>query len=167
MPKETLDEIELTYRQLVDALGIVAGSIHGELIVTENGIYLVEMANRGGGSGTSSHCIPAYSGVDLLEANVRYAVGDERPVRRTLDRAGVLRFMLFGVGKVESIEGVQEAQSLPGVVACDVYVKVGDRLDPPVMDTQRHGYIITVADTLSEAQATADEVERTIKVSLS
>lgn len=167
LPDETLNAIERTYKKLVDALGIVAGSIHGELIVTDRCIYLVEMANRGGGSGTSSHCIPAYSGIDLLEANVHYAVGNEQPVRRTKNRAGVLRFMLFGVGKVESIEGLEQAQELPGVVATDVYIKVGDTLDPPVMDTQRHGYIITVADTLQEAQGIADEVEGTIKVTSS
>jgi len=167
LPDKTIKEIENAYFDLVDALGIVAGSIHGELIVTNNGIYLVEMANRGGGSGTSSHCIPAYSGVDLLEANVRYAVGDERPVNRTLNRAGVLRFMLFGVGTVESIEGINEAKAIPGVVACDLYIKPGDILQPPVMDTQRHGYIITVADSLPDAQEIADRVERTIKVSFS
>ena len=164
LPDETLSEIDRTYKTLVDALGIVAGSIHGELIVTDHGIYLVEMANRGGGSGTSSHCIPAYSGVDLLEANVHYAVGNEKAVKRTKDRAGVLRFMLFGVGKVESIEGLEKAQALPGVVATDLYITVGDTLDPPVMDTQRHGYLITVADTLQEAQGIADEVEGMIKV---
>ncbi len=165
-PKETLDEIERTYNSLVDALGIVSGSIHGELIVTDEGIYLIEMANRGGGSGTSSHCIPAYSGVDVLEANVHFAVGDERPVRRTKNRAGVLRFMLFGEGRVESIEGLEAAQSLPGVVACDLYIKPGDILEPPVMDTQRHGYLITVADRLSDAQAIADDAEQTVRVRL-
>jgi hypothetical protein len=85
-------------------------------------------------------------------------------VHRTLNRAGVLRFMLFPPGKVEKIEGLEKAQSIPGVVLCGLYIKVGDILQPPVMDTQRHGYIITVADKLEEAQRIADEVERTIRV---
>lgn len=157
-------EIGDVYSRLVDALGIVAGSIHGELIVTDHGIYLVEMANRGGGSGTSSHVVPALSGVNLLEANVRYAVGEEAPVRRTLNRAGVLRFFIFPPGKVTAIEGLEAARSLAGVVACDLYIKPGDTLVPPVMDTHRHGYMITVADSLPEAQAIADRVEKTVTV---
>ena len=166
-PVETMEEIRTTYEKLVDALGIVAGSIHGELIVASDGVYLVEMANRGGGSGTSSHVVPALSGVDLLEANVHYAVGNEMPVHRTKNRAGVLRFFLFGEGKVISIEGLSEAQSIPGVVACDLYIKVGDILNPPIMDTQRHGYVITVADTLEEAKSVADYANSRIHIILS
>ncbi len=163
-PGKTHEEIHRMYDALVKALGISAGSIHGELIVTGKGIFLVEMANRGGGSGTSSHVIPAISGVDLLEANVRYAVGDERPVERTLEKASVLRFLLFPPGKVKEIKGLEEAQNIHGVVRTDLYIKPGDELVSPVMDTQRHGYIITAGEELSEAQRVADEVERAISV---
>jgi len=164
LPEETHREIRKTYETLVDALGIVAGSIHGELIVTDHGIYLVEMANRGGGSGTSSHVIPAISGVDVLEANVHYAVGNEMPVRRTLDRACVLRFLLFPPGKVAAIQGCEEARDFEGVVKLTMYIKPGDHLAPPVMDTQRHGCLITVGDTLDEARGIADHVESTVRV---
>ncbi|MCX6646865.1 MAG: ATP-grasp domain-containing protein [bacterium] len=163
-PVETHEKIHETYNKLVDALGIVAGSVHGELIVSSDGIYLVEMANRGGGSGTSSHVVPAISGVDLLEANVWYSVGDERPVQRTMDRASVLRFMVFPPGKVREILGLEKAQQIPGVVRTDLYIKPGDTLVPPVMDTQRHGYIITVSEALEEAQKVADEVEKAISI---
>jgi biotin carboxylase len=166
-PEETHREIHRTYDALVHALGIEAGTIHGELMVTDRGIYLIEMANRGGGSGTSSHVVPALSGVDVLEANVLYATGNERPVHRTKDRAGVLRFMLFPPGKVLRIKGLEEARTLPGVVACDLYIKPGDILQPPVMDTHRHGYVITVADRLKDAQGIADEVEQTVRVTTS
>jgi len=167
LPPDRIEEIHGVYERLVDALGIEAGSIHGELIVTDDGIYLIEMANRGGGSGTSSHCIPAISGVDLLEANVRYAVGDERRVVRTKDRAGVLRFFLFPPGRVNNIEGVEKASNLDGVVNFVMYIKPGDKLVPPVMDTQRHACLITVGDTLDEAKRIADEVERMVAVNYS
>jgi len=104
--------------------------------------------------------------VDLLEANVKYAVGKEEPVRRTKNRAGVLRFMLYPEGRVSRIDNSEAAQRIDGVVACDLYVKVGDYLKPPTMDTMRHGYLITVADTLGEAQKIADEAEKTIVVTL-
>lgn len=163
-PPEIHEEIHRTYNSLVDALGIVAGTIHGELMVTDRGVFLVEMANRGGGSGTSSHVVPALSGVDVLEANVLHATGSERPVSRTKNRAGVLRFMIFPPGEVKQIVGLDSARQIPGVVATDLYIKPGDILHPPIMDTHRHGYIITVADTLDEAQRIADEVEKTIRV---
>jgi len=160
LPDETLREIESCYMNLVDSLGISAGSIHGEFIVGSDGIYLVEMANRGGGSGTSSHLIPAISGVDLLEANVHYATGNERAVERTRNRASVMRFLLFDPGVVEEINGYDEACALPGVVHFVMYIKPGDTLVPAVMDTQRHGCLITVADTIGEAREIADSAEK-------
>lgn len=164
LPDSTIEEIHRVYDSLVEALKIEAGSIHGELIVTDHGIYLVEMANRGGGSGTSSHCIPAISGVNLLEANVRYAVGDEQKIIRTKNRASVLRFLLFPPGKVERIEGVEDASSLTGVVNFVMYIRPGDVLVPPVMDTQRHGCLITVGDTIDKAREVADGVEEMVQV---
>ncbi len=166
LPDITMREIHNIYIRLVDGLGIEAGSIHGELIVTDEGIYLVEMANRGGGSGTSSHCIPAMSGIDLLEANVNYATGREHPVKRTLNRACVLRFLLYEPGIVESIEGVEEATSIDGVEHLVMYIKPGDELAPPVMDTQRHGCLISVADTLEEAQKIAESAENRLNIRL-
>ena len=45
-----------------------------------------------------------------------------------------------------------------------MYIKPGDELAPPAMDTQRHGCLITVADTLDEARRIADRVEDSISV---
>ncbi|HEX9744997.1 MAG TPA: ATP-grasp domain-containing protein [bacterium] len=167
LPDEKIRLLEESYFKMVDALGIQAGSIHGEMIVNDDGVFLVEMANRGGGSGTSSHCVPEYSGVDLLEANVLYAVGKEQPAFRTKNRAGVLRFMLFEPGIVRNISGLDEARKIDGVVATDLYIKAGDELKPATMDTMRHGYIITVADRIEDARVPADAVERTIRVNVS
>ncbi len=164
LPDKALAEIKNVYLKLVDALGIEAGSIHGELIVNDDGIFLVEMANRGGGSGTSSHIIPTISGVNLLRSNVLYATGKEEPVVPTSNNPVVLRFLLFQPGKVESISGIEEINEIDDVVTFGLYIKPGDILVPPVMDTQRHGYIITTGETLEIARDVAKKVESTVQL---
>lgn len=50
------------------ALGFRFGMLHSEYMITETGeIYLIEVANRGGGVYTSEIIVPAVSGIDLVE----------------------------------------------------------------------------------------------------
>jgi hypothetical protein len=125
---------------------------------------LVEMANRGGGSGTVSHCIPAVSGVNVLEAYVRQSVGEHVIVKQTQHKGSVMRFQIYPDGVVKEILGFEEAKQIPGVVILVHYINPGDVLKPIVMDTQRHGLFITEGENLREAEKVMDEVERTIEI---
>lgn len=164
LPGRTIEKIKCTFTKLTRLLGIKNGPIHGELILTGKGPMLVEMANRGGGSGTVSHLIPAISGVNVLEAYARQAVGEHVTVKRKFHKGGVMRFQIYPDGAVKDIRGVEEAWKIPGVVTLVLYIKPGDILQPIVMDTQRHGLFITEGKNLAEAESVMDEVERTIEI---
>ncbi len=164
LPDRFMERIEWTFRKLVELLGITCGPIHGEVILTREGPMLVEMANRGGGSGTVSHLIPAISGVNVLEAYVRQSVGEFVTVRKSRNKGGVMRFKIWPAGKIKDIVGVEEARAIPGVVFIIFYIKPGDTLLPIVMDTQRHALIITEGDTLADARRVVAEVEKTIQI---
>ena len=164
LPDRFMAKIEWTYYKLIELLGIEHGPIHGEMILTKEGPMLVEMANRGGGSGTVSHLIPAISGVNVLEAYVRQAAGEHVVVKRKFHKAGVMRFEIYKDGVIREIRGLDEAWKIPGVVTLVLYIKPGDILKPIVMDTQRHGLFITEGKDLAEANRVMDEVERTIEI---
>jgi biotin carboxylase len=164
LPDRFREKIEWTYYKIIELLGIERGNIHGELILTKEGPMLVEMANRGGGSGIISHLIPAISGVNCLEAYIRQAVGEEVKVMRKWHKGGVMRFKVYGEGKVKDIVGLEEARAIPGVVFIILYIKPGDVLTPIVMDTQRHALIITEGDDLAAARRVVNDVEKAIKI---
>jgi biotin carboxylase len=164
LPDRHMERVEWTFRRLTELLGITGGPIHGEVILTRDGPMLVEMANRGGGSGTVSHLIPAISGVNVLEAYVRQAVGEQVTIRRTRNRGGVMRFKIWPDGKIAAIEGLEEARAMPGVVFIILYIKPGETLCPIVMDTQRHGLIITEGEDLAAAREVMTEVEKKIQI---
>ena len=164
LPDRFVARIEWTYQKLIGLLGIERGTIHGELILTKQGPMLVEMANRGGGSGTISHLIPAISGVNCLEALVRTAAGERVIVQRKFHRGGVMRFKIWAPGKVRDIVGIEEARAMPGVETIVMYIKPGDTLVPITMDTQRHALFITSGEDLSDAKRVMGEVEERIRI---
>ncbi len=164
LPDRYMAKIEWTYDKLIELLGIERGTVHGELILTKQGPMLVEMANRGGGSGTISHLIPAISGVNCLEALVRTAVGERVQIKRKWHRGGVMRFKIYESGYVKDIAGLDEARAMPGVVTIVMYIKPGDTLAPIVMDTQRHALFITEGKDLDEAKKVMGKVEETVRV---
>jgi biotin carboxylase len=166
MPAATIDAIREAAIRTANALGITTGPLHGEFMVTDRGVFLIEFANRGGGSGTSSHIVPAVSGVDILELYWRQLLGEDVICEPTRDAAVLLRFLCYSPGTVHAIRGLNEAQQLPGVEFCDLYITPGQVLAPVTNDTQRHGCAIISGATLEEAEHRLQDVLRTLEVEL-
>ncbi|MCG3151426.1 MAG: Phosphoribosylglycinamide formyltransferase 2 [bacterium] len=166
MPDSTLAAIRDAAERTARALGITGGPLHGEFMVTERGIYLIEFANRGGGSGTSSHIVPAASGVDMLELTWRQLLGERVVAEPTHQRAVLLRFLCYPPGRITAIRGLAEAQGLPGVVFCDLYREPGTQLGAVTNDTERHGCVIVDGATVAEAHARLREVLRVLEVEI-
>lgn len=166
LPMATIEAIREAAVKTATALGITSGPLHGEFMVTERGVYLIEFANRGGGSGTSSHIVPAVSGVDILELYWRQLLGEEVVCEPTRSAAVLLRFLCYAPGTVYSIRGLSEVQQLPGVEFCDLYIQPGQQLSAVTNDTQRHGCAIVSGATIEEAERRLKSVLRTLEVEM-
>lgn len=142
LPAETHDAIRTTAIRTAQALGITSGLLHGEFMVTGRGIYLIEFANRGGGSGTSSHIVPALTGVNVLDLCWRQLLGESVQAAPAHSQTVLLRFLCYPPGTVTAIHGLEALQHSPGVVFGDLYLAAGQTLAPVTNDVQRHGCVI-------------------------
>ncbi len=109
---------ELTefHNNLIERSGLDYGITHAEYIVADPQFYLVEMACRGGGTLIPSDIVPRVSGVDVYEALYQLQMGNEPEINPKAEPAhAILYFFEFPAGKVERIEGLEKAASLPGV----------------------------------------------------
>ncbi len=142
-------------------IGVQTGVVKGDLVLTPEGPKVIEVATRLSGGWFCTDQIPLATGVDLVGAAIRLALGD--PVSpeelRPEPRRGVaIRYFFPPAGVVETIDGVEKAQALPYVHRVGVFVRKGDRLDDPTNHTQRAGFVITTGETREEA------VERAVHV---
>jgi biotin carboxylase len=150
-----LEELRRANESVIRALGIRMGITHGEYIVTKRGVRVIEIAARGCGARVATELLPAMTGADVLGARLRQALGQPPNLNLTRRLCGVLDFIVLPPGSARRVEGIDEARSLPGVVAVDVSVKVGQAWDVVTSGDQRHGLILTVGETVDSALAVA------------
>jgi biotin carboxylase len=151
-PARVIDSIRKTACDTAQALGMTNGPFHGEFIVNQKGSHLVEAAHRGGGSGTSSHIVPAISGVNILDKLVRVSLGHKVTIKPSKNNACILQFLEFQPGPVQNIKGLPEARRINGVVLFEINYGPGEVIPEITDDSKRHGAVIVTARTIEEAK---------------
>jgi biotin carboxylase len=162
-----LAEIEGMNAKVIRAIGIQMGFAHAEMMVTADGVRLIEVAARGCGARVVTDLLPRLTGIDLLAARVRQASGEEAfipPFRQEL--VGILRFFELPSGKVRRVSGLKEAAALPGVIHLDFGPTIGTSLSDANSADQRPGFVLAVAQNRSEAIELADRVTRLVRVEI-
>lgn len=142
----------------VRALGLDDCAIHAEVMLDGETAYLIEMAGRPGGGHIFGQIVGAVSGVSMPQALCRILLGETVDLTPTLQRGAVYRF--FGpqeAGIFRSVEGLEEAQALPGVLDFGFHMEPGTVVHPVRSGAERPGYCVVVAETREQAEALAQE----------
>jgi biotin carboxylase len=167
-----LEEAEEVARRTVTALGLRTGIAFPQLIAAPDGrVVVVECAARIPG-GQMADLVQHAVGVDLVEVQIRMALGEDLPdelVRPRFAQPLAIRFFTaqpgpLPVGRVRRIGPLDKVLAFPGVVQADVYLQVGETIRPVRLDGDRRGYVIAVGDTNLEALDRAEAAARLLDV---
>ncbi|MBV8579530.1 MAG: ATP-grasp domain-containing protein [Candidatus Eremiobacteraeota bacterium] len=161
-PPAVVAEARALITAAIRGLGLRTGAFHIECIVGDDGVVLVEVAARGGGSYLSSTIVGAVCGLSGPVTFAQLLLGDPVALRPLHERGAVLRFLQAPDGIVDEIDGLEQARALPGIVELDVALTPGSRGGPVAFDNARHGHVVAVGATRAEAVARADAAARTI-----
>ncbi len=168
---DVLAEAERVAAHASRALGLRDGIAFPQLLVTDEGVVVVEVAARipgGQMADLARHAV----GVDLVEVALLQAVGEEVPDELGLPQFQqplAIRFFTASpgplpTGRVTQIGSLEPVLSSPGVVQADTYLQVGETIRPVRLDGDRRGYVIAVADTNLEALQRAEAASRLLRV---
>jgi biotin carboxylase len=140
------------------SLGIADGPVKGDLVMTERGPVVIELAARLSGGWFCTHQIPRARGVDLVRQTIRLALGERPdPAELVAEQRCFLsgRYFFPRPGVVESIEGYDELAAEPWVFRRVLHVEPGDEIAPTTSHPSRAGCVFTTGDTAEEAEARA------------
>jgi biotin carboxylase len=169
---EQLDESERVAVHTVSALGLRTGIAFPQLIAAPDGrVVVVECAARIPG-GQMADLVRHATGVDLVEVQIRMALGDDLPDELVVPKFKqplAIRFLTaepgpLPTGKVKRIGPLDKVLAFPGVVQADVYLQVGETIRPVRLDGDRRGYVIAIADTNLQALERAEAAARLLDV---
>jgi len=129
LPEPVQAGVKAVVARAAAALGIVDGTVKGDIVVHDGAPFVIELAARLSGGFFCTREIPLNTGVDFIGAAIKVALG-ERVDPAALEperRAPVAqRYAFPRPGRVIAVKGVDAARALPGIAEIVVTARPGD-----------------------------------------
>lgn len=166
LPAETANAICQVAKAANRAVGISQGPSHTEIIVTKTGPKIVELGARLGGDCITTHLVKLSTGVDMVECCIRLALGEAAELAPTVKKGSAIRYFRQKAGVVRAIDGIADAQRLPGVHQISVVHGVGEAVHEIHSSADRMGFVIAQADSADAAVQIAEVALEKIRVTM-
>jgi biotin carboxylase len=168
---DVLAEVERVAVAAVRAIGLRNGIAYPQLLVSDDGVRVVEIAARIPGGQMVE--VPRYGvGIDLVEIAVLQALGEPVPdalVTPRFQHAMAIRFLTaepgpLPTGVVRSVGPLDRARAFPGIERVETWIEPGETIRPVQTDGVRGGYVIARGETNLEALERAEAAAGLIDV---
>lgn len=154
--------------KIAKKLGIVNGTIKGDLIINKNKIIVVEIAGRLSGGYFSSHMIPASNGIKLVDLAIKIALR-EKLYKKDLTEKNInfvsQRYIFREKNKrVKKIIVPKWIKKSKDVVFFDLNIKKGSIIGKVTDHTKRIGQVIVKSKNKSKSIFLADKICKEIDI---
>ncbi len=167
MPQKDIDNACKVMSDGIKALGIDTGAAKGDIKITTDGAKVVEIAARLSGGFMSSYTYPLATGVNLLRAAIKIAIGENTlALAPKFQKCAIEKAIITKQGKILSIEGIEKARKIKGVAEIIMHKGVGDHMLPLTSNMGKAGNIIVVGDNREDALKISKKVLNTIKIKI-
>ncbi len=158
------DEIKKVAIAANKAIGIEYGPSHTEIIVTEEGPKIVELGARLGGDCITTHLVPLSTGVNMVEACIRIALGEKPNIRSTLDCGSAIRYFHQRAGVIKDIRGIEEAKQTSGIKQVSIVHGIGERITDITDSGSRMGFVIAQGANADDAAKICEKALSKIRI---
>ena len=167
LPDDTQRQIREVAEAACKSLGLDKGPAHVEMKVTSaRGPVMIELGARMGGDNITTHLVPLSTGIDMVKATINVALGEEPDITPTLHCGSAIRYFEVPFGTIKSIEGVEEAEKMPGVKQITFTKAAGQESTPIECSNDRIGFVIAQGATADEAAKNCEEAMKRVKISI-
>ena len=135
-----------------------------EIKVTKDGPKIVELGARLGGDCITTHLVPLSTGVNMVDASIRIALGEKPDLEPKWNKGSAIRYFQTGEGTIESIEGIEKAEKTLGVVQVSVVHSVGEHVSEIKSSNDRVGFVIAQGMNADDAATISERCCNTINI---
>lgn len=164
LPNETQRRIKEVADLACKSVGIDNGPAHVEMKVTKRGPVMIELGARMGGDNITTHLVPLSTGIDMVGSTIKVAMGEIPDITPTLHCGSAIRYFEAPFGTIKAIEGVGDAEKIPGVKQITFTKEVGEESTPIHCSNDRIGFVIAQGTTAEDAVKACEEAVNTIKI---
>ena len=154
-------EVGEVFERAVRTLGINIGPAKGDMVLTEEGAKVIEIAARLSGGNFCDVKVPLSTGIDIVDVVIDISTGKVPDLSKLtpLRNVGVAeRFFFPPPGKIRKIKGLKYLENIDWVKKLTLYYTEGDILPSLTSHTARAGSVVTVGKNAKQAIERAEEV---------
>ena len=166
LPTEDVKKIKDLACRAVKSVGINCGPSHVEIKLTPTGPKMIELGARMGGDNITTHLVPFSTGIDMVASTIQIALGEQADVTSSLNCGSAIRYFEAPLGKIKSIEGVEEAMKIEGVRQISFTKGIGEESTPIHCSNDRIGFVIAQAENAEDAIKICEKVILKVKIRL-
>lgn len=137
--QEKIKEITIN---TINAIGIKFGPSHAEVMVTKEGCKIVEIGARLGGDNITTSLVPLSTGVDMVEASIKIALGIKSDIKKKFDKCSAIRYFETKSGILKEIQGIEGSRRVMGIQEITFTKKVGEEVGVIKGSNDRVGFVI-------------------------
>lgn len=162
--EDDADKIKDLACRAVKAIGIGNGPAHVEIMLTEDGPKIIELGARLGGDCITSHLVPLSTGIDMVKAAIRVALGETPDISPKFSKGSAIRYFDVPNGVIEKIEGVYDTKEIDGIREVVLLKNIGDSVHKITSSIDRVGFIIAQSESVKEAVQLCERALRKIRI---
>lgn len=164
--REVVEQALELNKRIIKGFGLSRGLTHGEYIISNGKVYLIEIAARGGGVYISSDIIPLMTGFDTTSFIIDIATQQTVSSPSYGDKGNVVCYMAFFLpeGVVKMVRGVEDVVSLPYVHHNNLSALKEGMMSPKNTDKTSRFFMVLDAANREEMEARICDIKRKLQV---
>ena len=157
-------QIRSLAERAIKSLGIDNGPCHVEIMVVDRVPVMIELGARMGGDNITTHLVPLSTGIDMTEASIRVALGEDPEIEPKFNKGSAIRYIKAPEGTIKQINGVEQAKAIDGVIQVTFTKSIGEPSTDISCSNDRIGFVIAQGLDANDAEAICEKALKLIEV---